>query len=77
MLYPLGPMPIDCNDSRGFPHKDFALLARIFDEARVFDELFARRAGRRAERPGRFPFLPARCELRRLDAAVEMAETDN
>jgi hypothetical protein len=32
-------MPIDCNDSRGFPHKDFALLARIFDE------LFARRAG--------------------------------
>jgi len=23
-------MPIDCNDSRGFPHKDFAVLAEIF-----------------------------------------------
>jgi hypothetical protein len=64
-------MPVaDCNDFRGFPHKDFAVLARIFDEP------FRRLAGRRAERLGRFPSSRPAASVRRLGTPVEMAETD-
>jgi hypothetical protein len=44
MLYPLGLTPFaDCNDSRGFPHKAFAVVANIFERSLRLTSLAASR----------------------------------